>query len=392
MTGDRAPWQSVMWPNYGTPPLTLVRGQGCQVWDEGGRAYTDLLAGVAVNVLGHAHPALVAAVQNQVASLTHTSNLYGNEPALRLATRLQSLTGGHQVLLVNSGTEANEAALKLVRRYAHHEGREDGVVLAFNGSFHGRTLGSLALTGQHQYHAGFHPLPGNTVHVPFNEPAALEAAFDQHDVVGVFAEFVQGEGGVHPMTSDTAATMSRLCRNHGALLVADEVQTGVARTGRFLAQDHFGIRADVTTLAKGLGGGMPIGAVLAHPELANHMGPGTHGCTFGGNPVSASAANAVLDVVLGEHLADRAAALGTRLGEAFLDAGLDWRGLGLLMGLPLRGVPAANLVQSLRHEGFLVGQAGSDVLRLAPPLVIGEPELLRVVEPMARLMAANVVT
>jgi acetylornithine/N-succinyldiaminopimelate aminotransferase len=362
------PWTAVMLPNYATPELVLARGEGAYVWDTEGKRYLDLVAGVAVHALGHAHPAVVAAVRDQVGTLVHSSNLYANEPALRLAAKLQSLMGGHKALLVNSGTEANEVALKLMRRHARATGRSGGVVVAFEKSFHGRTLGALALTGQPKHQDGFAPLPGQIVHVPFNDPSALEAACGAHDVVGVMAECVQGEGGVHPMQKENAAMLQRLAHAHGAILAIDEVQTGIARTGRMFSFEHFGLKPDVVTLAKGLGGGIPIGAMLASPKHAELLPPGSHGCTFGGNPVAAAAALATLGVVEKDDLAQRA----QRLGQAAMQRVQGLRGLGLLLGMPVADGGAAKIKAAMQKEGVLVGVAGPDVVRLAPPLIVPE--------------------
>ncbi|HEX2065672.1 MAG TPA: aminotransferase class III-fold pyridoxal phosphate-dependent enzyme, partial [Candidatus Thermoplasmatota archaeon] len=350
-----------MAPNYPTPSLQLVKGEGARVTDSEGRTYTDLLAGIAVSSLGHAHPALVQAVCAQVAQLAHTSNLYANAPSLRLAERLQERTRafspGHKVIFQNSGTEANEAALKLVRRHAHTQGMPDAVVLAFENSFHGRTAGAVRLTGQAHYQEGFTPLPAQIAHVPFNDPAALEQAFAQHRVAGVFFESVQGEGGVVPMAPDAARTMKRLCADHDALLVADEIQTGVGRTGRFFGFEHDGLAPDAITLAKGLGGGLPIAALLVRPDRASLLPAGAHGSTFGGNPVACAAGNAVLDVLEAEGLAARAATLGAAFQAALAEAGVHSRGRGLLLGLPLPGPTAPDAVKAMREEGYLVGQA-----------------------------------
>lgn len=384
MSYSNARWDAAMAPNYNTPPLMLASGKGCRVKDTEGNEYLDLLAGIAVNVLGHAHPAVVAAVTQQVGQLAHTSNLYANEPSLRLAERLQATTTGispgHKVLFQNSGTEANEGAFKLLRRHAHAQGMPDGLVVAFDNSFHGRTLAAVTLTGQPHYQERFAPLVGNIVHVPFNDPAALEAVFAKHRIAGVFFESVQGEGGVLPMNAETAAALQRLTQSNGSLLVADEIQTGIGRTGRFYGFEHDGLKPDVVTLAKGLGGGLPIGAILIHPKHAGLFEPGAHGTTFGGNAVACAAGNAVLDVLERDGLVRRAGELGERfmaeLREQGCDVGLPSRGRGLLVGVPLPGPFAPDLVKVLRGKGYLVGQAGKTVLRVAPPLVIGDDELL----------------
>jgi len=388
MTDLAQRWQAAMVPNYATPGIQLVRGRGAQVEDLEGKTYLDLMAGVAVNALGHAHPAIVEAVTRQVATLGHTSNLYANGPSLLLAERLQALSGGHKALFVNSGTEANEAALKLLRRHAHAQGMPEAVVLAFANSFHGRTTGALALTGQSHYHEGFSPLMGQIVHVPFNEPAALEAAFAKHRVAGVFFESVQGEGGVTPMTADAAQAMARLASKHGALLVADEVQTGVGRTGAFFAFEHDRLQPDLITMAKGLGGGLPLGAMLAKPAVAGLLGPGSHGCTFGGNPIACAAGNAVLDVLSREQLVPRAGRLGKSFLAALSEQGIEGRGRGLLMGVPLANPSAPDIVATMRNQGYLVGQAGKSVVRLAPPLVIAEGDLLGAAKPLAAAIRA----
>ncbi len=387
MTELGARWQAAMLPNYATPTLQLVRGRGAKVEDLEGNSYVDLMAGVAVNVLGHAHPAVVAAVTQQVATLGHTSNLYANAPSLLLAERLQALAGGHQCLFVNSGTEANEAALKLVRRHAHAQAMPDAVIVAFTNSFHGRTTGALALTGQSHYHEGFAPLPGQIVHVPFNDPAALEAAFAANRVAGVFIESVQGEGGVTPMSAECAAATARLTSANGALLVADEVQTGVGRTGKFFGFEHDHLDPDVITMAKGLGGGLPLGAMLAKPAVAKLLGPGSHGCTFGGNPIACAAGNAVLDVLAGEQLVARAGQLGKAMLGKLYEVGLTARGRGLLLGVPLTSQSAPEVAAAMRKSGYLVGQAGKSVVRLAPPLVIPESDLLGAVAPLAAAVA-----
>lgn len=371
-----------MAPNYTTPAIELVSGHGCKVKDADGKEYLDLLAGIAVNILGHAHPAIVQAVSHQIGQLSHTSNLYANEPGLRLAERLgqQAGSSGYKAIFQNSGTEANEGALKLVRRHGAKQGLKDGVILSFENSFHGRTMGALTLTAQPHYHEGYAPLLPGIKYVPFNDPAALEKAFAENQVSGVFFEPIQGEGGVLPMTKECATTLGRLAAKHNALLVADEIQTGVGRTGRFYGFEHDGPKPDVITLAKGLGGGLPIGAMLIHPKAAALFEPGAHGTTFGGNAVACAAGNAVLDVVERDGLTARAGRLGERfmaeLREQGCDVGLPARGRGLLVGIPLPGPFAPDLIKVLRGKGYLAGQAGKGVLRIAPPLVIGEDELL----------------
>ncbi|MEK6985739.1 MAG: acetylornithine transaminase [Candidatus Thermoplasmatota archaeon] len=385
MSYSAARWEAAMASNYTTPPIQLQRGQGARLWDTDGKEYLDLLAGIAVNILGHAHPAIVRAVTTQIGLLSHTSNLYANGPSLRLAERLQARTDAacgtpYKTIFQNSGTEANEAALKLVRRHAHAEGMPEGVVVTFENSFHGRTYGGMTLTGQTHYQERYAPLVGQVVHVPFNDPVALERVFAEKRVAGVFFESIQGEGGVLPLHPDAAATLKRLCAANKAMLVADEIQTGVGRTGKFFGFEHDGLVPDAITLAKGLGGGLPIGAILIHPRKATLFEPGSHGTTFGGNAVAAAAGNAVLDILEQESLIGRAAALGERFMEEVREQGcsigLPARGRGLLMGVPLSGPNAPAVVTALRSRGILVGQAGKSVLRVAPPLIVKEDELL----------------
>jgi acetylornithine/N-succinyldiaminopimelate aminotransferase len=392
MVYSAAKWESAMAPNYTTPALQLVSGKGSRVTDSSGKTYLDLLAGIAVSSLGHAHPDLVRAVSTQVGLLAHTSNLYANGPSVRLAERLQARSepfgGGYKTIFQNSGTEANEAALKLVRRHAHRTGMPDGVVLAFNNSFHGRTMGALTLTAQPHYHEGYAPLLGNVAYVPFNDPAALEKAFETQRVAGVFFESVQGEGGVLPLDKETARALGKLTQSHGSLLVADEVQTGVGRTGKFFGFEHDGLKPHAISLAKGLGGGLPIGALLIDPKTAQLFAPGAHGTTFGGNPVACAAGNAVLDVLERDALVPRAGKLGERFRQELESHDVAARGRGLLVGLPFFGPIAPAVVSDLRERGILVGQAGKNVLRIAPPLTIHEDELLSAVPTIAQAVHA----
>jgi predicted acetylornithine/succinylornithine family transaminase len=369
-------WETSLARTYATPSLKLERGEGVHVWDDKGKRYLDFIAGLAVSSTGHAHPKVVAAVREQAGKLFHTSNLYATENVLRLAERLVELTGHDKAFFCNSGAEANELALKTVRRHAHALGEHGSVVIALENSFHGRTTATVALTGQPKYQKGFDPLPAGIVHVPANDVVALEMAFARQPVAGVFLELIQGEGGVLPLRPDFVAAAAKLCREHDALLVADEVQTGVARTGRFLASEWYGVKPDVTTLAKGLASGVPIGAVLFRERAAALLSPGDHGCTFGGNPLSTAAALATLDVVEEEGLAYNAWEMGGRLRVAAMERipGVDEvRGLGLLDGIRFEAPVAKRVKADAEAAGLLVNAIGDHVLRLAPPLVI-EPE------------------
>ena len=365
-------WAEVMVPSYGEPTLTLVRGDGATVWDDAGNAYVDLVAGIAVNALGHAHPAVVEAVSRQVATLGHTSNLVANEPSLRLAERLLALTGRDgRVFFANSGAEANEAAFKMARR----TGRPH--VVAADGAFHGRTMGALALTGQPAKRAPFEPLPGGVSFVPYGDAAALTAAVDG-GTAAVVLEPVLGEGGVVPAPAGYLETAREVTRASGALLVLDEVQTGIGRTGAWFAHQSAGVEPDVLTLAKGLGGGLPVSACLAFGDAAALLQPGQHGTTFGGNPVSCAAALAVLDTIEADGLLQRAESLGKALSAGITGLGhplvATVRGSGLMLGIVLTAPVAAEVETAARHHGFLVNAVAPDVVRLVPPLVLTDPQ------------------
>ena len=383
-------WEAVLAPTYATPGLLLDRGQGCRVWDAQGKAYLDFLAGIAVCSTGHAHPRVVEAIQRQAARLMHTSNLYATENVMALAERLTRATGHGKAFFCNSGAEANEAALKAVRRHAHAKGQPDAVVVALEGSFHGRTTATVTLTGQPKYQKGFAPLPGGIVHVPANDAAALARVFAERPVAGLFLEFVQGEGGVKPLDAAYARLAAELCRRHDALLVADEVQTGVGRTGRFLAAEWYDIAADITTLAKGIASGFPLGAALFTDRAAALLQPGDHGSTFGGNPLACAAALATLDVLEEERLMERAAATGGRLRLSLMERvpGLkETRGLGLLVGAEFTAPVAKRVKAEAEDAGLLVNAIGEHVLRLAPPLVVTPDEVDEAVGVLAKVAA-----
>ena len=369
-------WRAVMQDNYGTPPLTLVSGLGSWVADESGRRYLDLLAGIAVNALGHGHPAIVAAVSEQVRVLGHTSNLAITLPALELCERLATMadpSGGARVFLCNSGAEANEAAFKLARLTGRSR------MVAATSGFHGRTMGALALTGQPAKADPFRPLPGKVDFVSYGDVAALAAAVDDA-TAAVILEPIQGEAGVVVPPEGYLAAARRITADAGALLILDEVQTGIGRTGRWLAHQapgNDGIRPDIITLAKGLGGGLPIGAMirLDHPTTPQ-FAPGSHGSTFGGNPLSAAAALAVLDTIIAEDLFANATMRGAQFREGLgsVEGVLEVRGAGLLLGVVL-GDPNAKAVEAAaRDAGVLVNAAAPDVIRLAPPLTISAAE------------------
>ena len=368
-------WSAVMMNNYGVPPLALARGDGAVVTDVDGKSYLDLLGGIAVNILGHGHPAVLEAVTRQMSTLGHTSNLYAAEPGIALAEALAGLLGADtetRVLFCNSGTEANEAAFKLSRLTGRTK------LVAAQGGFHGRTMGALALTGQPSKQAPFAPLPGDVTHVPYGDVDALAAAVDD-DTAAVFLEPIMGESGIVVPPDGYLAAARDITARHGTLLVFDEVQTGMGRTGTFFAHQHDGITPDVVTMAKGLGGGLPIGACLATGPAAQLLTPGLHGSTFGGNPICASAALAVLRVLADDDLVRRAGALGKTLHhniESLKHPSIGHvRGRGLLCGIVLT-TPTANGVEAAaRSAGFLVNAPAPDVVRLAPALIISEPQL-----------------
>ncbi|MGW5014964.1 acetylornithine transaminase [Micromonospora chalcea] len=361
-------WNATMMDNYGTPPLALVSGSGAVVTDETGREYVDLLGGIAVNALGHAHPAVVAAVSKQVATLGHVSNLFVAEPPVALAELLLALAGRPgRVFFANSGAEANEAAFKLSRLTGRRH------VVATHGGFHGRTMGALALTGQPAKADPFRPLPGDVTHVPFGDADALAEAVTD-DTAMLIIEPIQGENGVVVPPPGYLAAARRITAAHGALLVLDEVQTGIGRTGHWFAHQADGVEPDVITLAKGLGGGLPLGACLAFGRAADLLTPGSHGTTFGGNPISCAAALAVVSTIAHEGLLDHVKRVGERLRRGVEALGhplvREVRGAGLLLGIVLDQPVSAAAAAALRDAGFLVNPVQPDVIRLAPPLIL----------------------
>jgi acetylornithine aminotransferase len=363
-------WRSALMDNYGTPGLTLVRGDGANVWDADGNSYLDLVSGIAVNALGHAHPAIIAAVTEQIAVLGHTSNLYVNQPTVDLAEALldvAGLTGNAKVFFCNSGAEANEAAFKLTRL----TGR--GKVIACDGAFHGRTMGALTLTGQPTKSTPFEPLIPGVTHIPYGDTEALRSAVDG-ETAAVFLEPVIGEGGVIPAPDGYLQAAREITSAAGALLVLDEVQTGIGRLGSWFAFQQAGIMPDVITLAKGLGGGLPLGAVIGVGPAADLFTPGHHGSTFGGNPVCCAAGLAVLRTIAADKLCEHAAAVGKDIatGVEALDHPLvsGVRGAGLLLGITLREPVAKTVAAVAEKAGYLINPVAADVIRLAPPLVI----------------------
>ncbi len=381
--------------NYARAPVRFVSGDGCYLVDEEGRRYLDAIAGIAVCALGHAHPGIADAVAQQARRLVHTSNLYYHEPSGELARELTRRSGFAHAFFCNSGTEANEAAIKLARKAAYRRGEHDRTkILAFSGGFHGRTLGALAATANPEYKVGFAPLPEGFAWAPFNDIAALDAAIDDR-TAACLIEPVQGESGVHPASEEFLQELRRLCSARGALLIFDEVQCGMGRLGDLFAFQNVGVRPDLVTMAKALGNGLPIGAMLVDGTLSEALQPGDHGSTFGGSPVGAAAALAHLRIrdeldldshvrAVGAHTETRLIALAQTMAK-YVEAP---RGRGLLWGVPIRRpLQAGVIAEDLRELGILVGTGGGNTLRLAPPLIISTGEIDRLVDAIGAVIA-----
>lgn len=394
MQVSRADFDRYMMPNYAPVDMVPVRGQGSRLWDQEGREYIDLAGGIAVNSLGHAHPELVEVLTRQAQKLWHVSNIMTNEPALRLAAKLVAATFADRVLFVNSGAEANEAAFKLARRWANdNAGPDKHEIIACSNSFHGRTLFTVSVGGQPKYSQGFGPAIGGISHVPYNDIAALEAQISER-TCAVVLEPVQGEGGVIPASTEYLQAVRALCDKYNALLIFDEVQSGMGRTGKLYAYMHSGVTPDILTSAKGIGGGFPIAAMLTTDRVAPALSVGTHGSTYGGNPLGCAVAERVLDIIntpqVLEGVSERHAQLtrGLHLLNDELGVFSAVRGQGLLIGAVLaeryQG-QAGQLMKLAQQEGVLVLQAGADVMRLAPSLIIPEADIR---EALGRLRTA----
>ncbi|PAU87896.1 bifunctional succinylornithine transaminase/acetylornithine transaminase [Pseudomonas sp. WN033] len=394
MQVDRSDFDRVMVPNYAPVDMVPVRGLGSRLWDQQGRDYVDLAGGIAVNALGHAHPGLVEALTEQAGKLWHVSNVLTNEPALRLAAKLIEATFAEKVFFANSGAEANEAAFKLARRWAHETaGPDKHEIIACTNSFHGRTLFTVSVGGQPKYSQGFGPAIEGISHVPYNDLAALEQLMSAR-TCAVVIEPIQGEGGVIPATDAYLQGVRALCDKYNALLIFDEVQSGMGRTGKLFAYMHSGVVPDILTSAKSLGGGFPIAAMLTSDRIAQHFGVGTHGSTYGGNPLGCAVAERVLDIVNTPELLQGVDARHQLLAEGLMALSAEFpvfekiRGRGLLIGAVLteawRG-RARDIQEAAQRHGLLVLQAGPDVMRLAPSLVIPEADIR---EALQRLRAA----
>ncbi len=377
---------------YGRLPIALSHGQGCRVWDVDGKEYLDALGGIAVNTLGHNHPKLVPALQEQLTKLIHTSNYYHIPLQEQLAAKLVELSGMTNVFFCNSGLEANEAALKMARKYGHSKGIARPFVVVYERAFHGRSIATLSATGNPKVQAGFEPLVEGFIRVPLNDIEALkQATAGRHDIAAVFFETIQGEGGVNPMRADYLQQVRQLCDQNDWLMMIDEVQCGVGRTGKWFAHQWAGIQADVMPLAKGLGSGVPIGAVVAGPKAANIFEPGNHGTTFGGNPLAMRAGVETIRIMEEENLLAHAAAMGQRLMDglrtAFTgNAGVkEVRGQGLMVGVEL-AQPCGALLGQAADAGLLISVTADSVIRLVPALNISAAEIDAIIAKLVPLV------
>ncbi len=377
---------------YSRLPVAFTRGEGVWLWDESGKRYLDALAGIAVSTLGHAHPGLMRAITEQVGRVLHTSNLYRIAAQEALADKLAAISGMDSAFFCNSGCEANEAAIKLARLHGHQRGIESPAIIVMEQSFHGRTLATLSATGNRKVQAGFEPLVSGFVRVPFNDiDTVRQVAAQNTSVVAVLVEPIQGEGGINVSAFEYLRALRELCDRQQWLLMLDEVQCGLGRTGRWFVYQHVGLLPDVLTLAKGLGSGVPIGACLARGAAADVLKPGTHGSTFGGNPLACAAALATLRIIEEEGLLDNAMQAGKTIRDGLVDAlqGLsgvrEIRGRGLMIGIELDRA-CGELVGQALEQGLLINVTMEKVVRLLPPLVLREPEARRIVDLLAPLL------
>ncbi len=365
-------------------PLTLIKGEGCRVWDDEGKEYIDALAGIAVNSVGHSHPNVVRAISEQANKLIHISNIYHNVPQSSLAKLLTQLSGLDRVYFTNSGLEANEGALKLARKYGDQQGKK-GPVISFENCFHGRSIGTIAM-GKENYQKGFGPMPEGFMQLPYNDVEALGRIDD--DAIAVFVEVIQGEGGIVPGNQEFLEKLGEVCRKKDILLVIDEIQTGIGRTGKMFAFEYYSLKPDILTLAKGLGGGVPIGAVLATEKVASMFQPGDHGTTFGGNPLACAAALATITTIMEEHLTEAAIEQGNYLRNALnmlaseVDEIKEVRGIGLMWGVEFI-FPCREIALKMMERGVLVSCTNNTVIRIVPPLTISREELDSVIGALA---------
>ncbi len=396
-TAAEAAYDSYVLRNYGRPAITLARGAGCRVWDDAGKRYLDFASGIAVNAVGHCHPRWVKAVSEQAATLAHVSNLYRNPLQGELARRLVGHAGPGRVFFCNSGAEANEGLLKLARLHGIRKSGEEGKchkVICAKSAFHGRTFGGMSATPQEKIQKGFRPLLSGFAFGELNNLESFEALIDDQ-TAAIFVETIQGEGGVHPATPEFLLGLRALCNRHNLLLILDEVQCGIGRSGKFFAFDHSGVRPDAIGMAKGLGGGFPIGAIWIGEGAADLFQPGMHGTTFGGTPLACAASLATLDIIADEKLVEHVARVSgpwhaalARLAEEFPTQVTGLRGVGFMVGLQLTSEPPP-YVAALREAGLLAPLAGGNVIRLLPPLIATEAELAESVDILRRVFAAK---
>ncbi len=389
---------SSLMTTYARLPVTFTKGEGARLWDTEGNTYLDALSGIAVCNLGYSHPKVTEAICTQAGQLIHTSNLFGISQQEQLGQKLISLSGMERVFFANSGAEANEAAIKLARLYGNNRGIENPTIIVMENSFHGRTLATLSATGNRKVHAGFEPLVSGFIRVPYNDIDAIKSVAKHHkNVAAILVEPIQGEGGVRVPAEDYLEEIRSLCDEHQWLMMLDEIQTGIGRTGKMFAFQHTNIIPDVMTLAKGLGNGMPIGACVASGEAATLFHPGNHGSTFGGNPLACATALAVIDTICDESLYENAEALGLQMITDFeLALGdqpyiEDIRGLGLMIGIELDR-PCGNLVKMALDEGLIINVTAESVIRLLPPLIINRETASEIVQKVSALISAFVST
>ncbi|MFN4306903.1 aspartate aminotransferase family protein [Sulfurihydrogenibium azorense] len=378
-----------LFQNYGRLPYFFEKGDGCYLYDDKGKKYLDMLSGIAVNVLGYNHPKLTKAICEQASKIIHISNLFYIKPQIEVARILSENSFGGKVFFCNSGAESNEALIKLVRRYFYDKKQERYEIITFEGSFHGRTLATVTATAQPKYHEGFYPLVEGFKYAKFNDIDSVKNLITDK-TAAILIELVQGEGGVNPANKEFIKELYKLCKENDILFTVDEVQTGIGRTGKLFSYQHFDIQPDIISLAKGLGGGVPIGAIIAKDDIAKSFVPGTHASTFGGNYLSTVAAKVVLEEVLSEGFLDRVQKVGEYLKEALKIFGYPVKGLGLMVGMDLpQSISAKEVMKKTLEKGLIVGTAGENTLRFVPPLIITEKEVDEAVDILKEVLNVN---
>ncbi|EEP60035.1 aspartate aminotransferase family protein [Sulfurihydrogenibium yellowstonense] len=364
-----------LFPNYARLPYSFVKGEGCYLYDEDGKKYLDMLSGIAVNQLGYNHPKLTESICRQAKEIIHVSNLFYIKPQYEVAKILVENSCGDKVFFCNSGAEANEALIKLIRRYFYDKKENRYEIITFEGSFHGRTLATITATAQPKYQEGFQPLPEGFKYAKFNDIDSVKQLINDK-TAAVLIELVQGEGGVNPADKEFIKELYSLCRENGILFTVDEVQTGIGRTGKLFAYQHYDIEPDIISLAKGLGGGVPIGAIIAKDEIAKSFVPGTHASTFGGNYLAAAAAKVVLEEILSDGFLDKVIENGEYLKERLKTFGYPVKGLGLMIGMDLpEEISAKEIMKKALENGLIIGTAGKNTLRFVPPLIIRKDDI-----------------